>query len=78
MRGGCRPAHPPDCQLAPYQVAVAGLHIGHSGKAGQALLIHEDPKRVTGRDQDIDPHIKLEAIDEEGLKARTPTREENL
>lgn len=57
---------------------MAGLHVGHSGKAGQALLIHEDPKRVTGRDQDIDPHIKLEAVDEEGLKARTTTREENL
>lgn len=61
--------------LGPYQVAVAGLHIGHGGKAGQALLIHEDPKWVTGCDQDVYSHIKLEAINEEGLRARKPARE---
>lgn len=52
----------------PHQVAVAGLHIGRGGKAGQALLIHEQPQWVTGRHQDIDPHIELEAVDEEGLR----------
>lgn len=54
---------------------MAGLHVGHSGKASQALLVHEDPKRVTGRDQDIDSHIKLEAVNEEGLKAGKNTFE---
>lgn len=63
--------------LAPYQVVVHGLHVGHGGKTGQALLVHEDPKRVTGCDQDIDSHIKLEAINEEGLRVRKPTREKS-
>lgn len=51
---------------------MAGLRVGQSGKAGQALLIHEDPNRVAGCDQDVDSHIKLEAINEEGLRARKP------
>lgn len=59
----------------PYQVVMAGLHIGRGGKTGQALLIHEDPERVTGCDQDVDSHIKFEAINEEGLVARKPMRE---
>lgn len=63
--------------LAPYQVVVSGLHVGHGGKAGQALLVHEDPKRVAGCDQDIDSHIELEAVNEEGLSARKSTRENN-
>jgi hypothetical protein len=56
----------------PHQVVMAGLHVGHGGEAGQALLIHEDSERVTGRDEDIDPHVKLVAIDEEGLRACKP------
>lgn len=49
---------------------MAGLLVGHGGEASQALLIHEDPQRVTGCDEDVDPHVKLKAIDEEGLEGQ--------
>lgn len=58
--------------LPPHQVAMARFHIRHGGKTGQAFLIHEDPQRVTGSDQNIDSHVKLEAINEEGLRAYKP------
>lgn len=51
---------------------MARFHIRHSGKTGQAFLVHEDPERVTGSDQNIDSHVKLEAINEEGLRACKP------
>lgn len=71
------PPCPPGLLLAPYQVVASGLHIGHGGKAGQTLLIHEDPQRVTGCDEDIDSHVELEAVNEEGLSVRKSTRKKN-
>lgn len=41
---------------------------GQDGKAGQYLSIHEVKKRVTGCDQDLDIHVELEVVDEEGLR----------
>ena len=47
---------------------MAGLHVGLGGTAGQSLSVHEVMKRVTGCDQDVDIHVELEVIDEEGLR----------
>ena len=47
---------------------MAGLHVGLGGTAGQSLSVHEVTKRVTGCDQDVDTHVELEVIDEEGLR----------
>lgn len=43
------------------------IDVPHGGKPGQALLVEENPQRVTGRDQHVDAHVKLETVDEEGL-----------
>lgn len=51
-----------------YQVAAVGLDVPHGGKAGQPLLIDKDLQGVAGGDQDINAHVKLKAINEEGLQ----------
>ena len=56
------------CWQGSSQVAEAGLHVGLGGRAGQSLSVHEVAKRVIGCDQDIDIHVELEVIDEEGLR----------
>lgn len=45
--------------------------------AGQSFSGHEVKKRVTGCDQDLDIHVELEVVDEEGLRVCKPTRKFN-
>ena len=47
---------------------MAGFHVGLGGTAGQSLSLHEVTKMVTGCDQDVDTHVELEVVDEEGLR----------
>lgn len=51
-----------------YQVVAVGLDVPHGGKARQPLLIDKDLQGVAGGDQDINTHVKLKAIEEEGLQ----------
>lgn len=56
------------CWQGSSQVAEAGFHVWLGSRAGQSLSVREVAKRVTGCDQDIDIHVELEVIDEEGLR----------
>ena len=47
---------------------MAVLHVGLGSMADQSLSEHEVMKRVTGCDQDVDIHVELEVVDEEGLR----------
>ena len=38
-----------------------------SAEACQALLVYEDPERITSQDKHIHPKVKLEAIDQQRL-----------
>lgn len=37
------------------------------GKASQSFIVHKNPERVTGGHQHINPKVKLEPVDDEGL-----------
>lgn len=56
-----------------YHIAVGRLTVGHGSKATQTILVHIDPQGVTGGHQHVDTQVKLEAINDEGLCANTPS-----
>lgn len=55
-----------DVLLLP-QVSIARLVVLLSGKAGQAVLVNVDSEWIDGGQGDIDPQVKLVAVDQQGL-----------
>lgn len=49
------------------EVEGGGLLEGLGGESGQALFIDVDSEGRDASDQDIDPQVELEAVDEEGV-----------
>lgn len=50
-----------------HQVFCVGVGVRGSGKASQSFIVHKNPERVTGGHQHINPEVKLEPVDDEGL-----------
>lgn len=53
--------------LSAHQVFCVGVRVRGSSKASQSFIVHKNPERVTGGHQHINPKVKLEPVDDEGL-----------
>lgn len=53
-----------------HQVVCAGVGVRGGGKASQSFIVHKNPERVTGGHQHVDPQVKLEPVNDEGLGER--------
>jgi hypothetical protein len=49
------------------QVLGPGDLVGDGGKAGHALAVDVEPQGVAAQHEDVDPEVKLEAVDQVGL-----------
>lgn len=53
-----------------HQVVGAGVGVRGGGKTSQSFLVHKNPERVTRGHQHINPQVKLEPVDDEGLRVK--------
>lgn len=55
------------CVPSAHQVVCVGMGVRGGGKASQSFIVHKNPERVTGGHQHINPKVKLEPVNDEGL-----------
>lgn len=55
------------CVPSAHQVVHVGMGVRGGGKPSQSFIVHENPERVTGGHQHVNPEVKLEPVDDEGL-----------
>ena len=48
-------------------VVLIHLLVGLCSQTGETILVEEYPERIHTKHQDIDPEVKLQALDQEGL-----------
>lgn len=63
------------CVPSAHQIVCVGMGVRGGGKASQSFIVHKNPERVTGGHEHINPKVKLEPVDDEGLGGEKKSHE---